>query len=366
MKSLPMKRVLAWMVVLSALYFSTSCGIADYAVVPPIRKVSAASAETLWLITDEHELIKLSGTTGASREVSLATKPEEVFFLNDSEGWVAAQDGWIWSTSDGGENWSKRGTHPELGRGVSDLVFVDNKNGWLVSYFCIFTTNDGGDTWWLIYPDRTGESVKVEGQPSCISPVSSDIAWVGFTNGFVSVTNDRGKTWRIIKLYQEKDLGTEGSRADIGSIYARSEKEVWVGPGSGGVDGLYYSNDAGKTWKQQLTDPVRTNFGRSSISFPSPKSAWLVGIQFIRGPSYKEPTKSAVFRSVDGKSWQRMDDAFLAAPSTQVVFTDELNGWIVGTDHQENRSDVYRTNDGGMSWRKIYELKRPTDHEHGY
>ena len=142
MESLSSKTHLLLIVGLLSVFLASSCGIADYAVVPPIRRSSPAGVETLWLITDQHELIKLSGSTGASREVSLPiTKPEEVFFLNDSEGWIAAQDGWIWSTSDGGENWSKRGTHPELGSGVSDLVFLDSKNGWLVSYFFIFTTN---------------------------------------------------------------------------------------------------------------------------------------------------------------------------------------------------------------------------------
>jgi photosystem II stability/assembly factor-like uncharacterized protein len=365
MKNLPSKTWLLLVATLISVAFSSSC-VRDYGWLPPVRKVSPSGSDTLWLVTDENELIKLSGATGESYTFDVPANPEEVFFLNDSEGWVAAQDGWIWSTSDSGENWIKRGTHPKLGGGVSDLVFVDSENGWLVSYFCIFTTNDGGDTWWLIYPAPSGQSEKVDGQPSCLSAVNAETAWVGFTSGFVSLTKDRGKTWKIIRMYEEKEAGTVRAGADIGSIYATSDKEVWVGPGSAGVDGLYYSNDAGKTWKQQLTDPVRINFGRSSLSFPSPKSAWLVGIQFVRDTSSKEPTQSAIFHSTDAKLWQRMDDSFLTVPSNHVIFTDELNGWITGTSFQDNRTDIYRTTDGGVSWRKVYELKRPKDREHGY
>ncbi len=246
-----------------------------------------------------------------------------------------------------------------MSMGAVDIVFLDDNNGWLVSTFCIFTTADGGDTWLLVFPESGSAKWNPKGQPTSISAVSESAAWLGFTDGEVWNTNDRGKSWQKFDMPLEADPNTIRAGFDVSSIYALNNDQVWVGPGSGGSDGLYHTEDGGKNWKQQLTDPIRTNFCQTSMSFPEPGVGWVSGSEFVSDPSSPKPTEGATFVTMNGRTWKRLNDPSFEIPFQKVIFADSLNGWLIGTDYQENQSYVYRSDDGGNTWRKVFELERP-------
>lgn len=347
------------LVLIFSILFLSSCSLADNgyhltgsepAIIPPIQAIATAGSDTLWVITDRNELIKLSERGKKQLLLDPPMRPELVFFLNEIEGWAYDTNRQVWATMDGGATWTKKGTHPEFGIGAVDLVFSDNRNGWLVLSLGVFVTEDGGDSWTMAYPTEQFSYSTLHAQPTCLTVVNPDVAWLGMTAGTVLLTRDRGKSWeKVLKL---------GS-ADFSSIHATSYREAWVGPGSGGIDGLYYTDDGGKNWSQILTDDVRKNFGRSSLSFPSPDTGWLIGIEFVRDVYSTEPIKGVAFKTTDGKSWEKLRSDIFKLKFDEVEFTDSLNGWMLGFDHRENHSYLYRTNDGGNTWQKDYELKRP-------
>lgn len=337
----------------------SSCNFADSVdqltgsepvIIPPIQSIATAGSDTLWVITDRNELIKLSEGGTKQPLVDPPMRPELVFFLNESEGWAYDANRQVWATINGGVTWTKKGTHPEFGIGAVDLVFKDSRNGWLVLSLGVFVTEDGGESWTTVYPTEEFSYSTLPAQPTCLTVVNPDVAWLGMTAGTVLLTLDRGKSWeKVLKL---------GS-ADLSSIHAASDRESWVGPGSRGIDGLYYTDDGGKNWSQILTDDVRYNFGRSSLSFPSANNGWLIGMEFVRDVYSTEPIKGVAFRTTDGKSWEKLQSDTFKLKFDEVKFTDSLNGWMLGFDERENHSYLYRTNDGGNTWQKVYELKRP-------
>ena len=68
----------------------------------------------------------------------------EVFFINSKTGWIAGQDGLLF-TENGGKTWQHQQASEFQLKGI---YFVNKHRGWTVGdYDRILMTTDGGDTW---------------------------------------------------------------------------------------------------------------------------------------------------------------------------------------------------------------------------
>jgi photosystem II stability/assembly factor-like uncharacterized protein len=69
-----------------------------------------------------------------------------VFFLDDQEGWIAAQNSTVFHTADGGATWTSRSAGIVGGR--EGIHFIDSNEGWAVGNAgTIFHTTNGGLNW---------------------------------------------------------------------------------------------------------------------------------------------------------------------------------------------------------------------------
>ncbi|HYP41684.1 MAG TPA: YCF48-related protein, partial [Chloroflexia bacterium] len=118
----------------------------------------------------------------------------DVFFVNETTGWIVGNQGGISKSTDGGATWSGR----RIGNwGFNNVHFSDPNNGWAGGYFAdLYHTTDGGETWVQQnpqIPDRT----HVLG----VSAISPSVAWIsGYGGGaesrpYVKRTTDGGNTW---------------------------------------------------------------------------------------------------------------------------------------------------------------------------
>ncbi len=78
-----------------------------------------------------------------------------VFFTSSDRGWIAGDEGFLASTTDGGKNWIK---YP-LGttENINEIYFRNDDNGYLVAGRKMFITRDAGRTWQDIRIYQTGE-----------------------------------------------------------------------------------------------------------------------------------------------------------------------------------------------------------------
>jgi photosystem II stability/assembly factor-like uncharacterized protein len=97
-------------------------------------------------------------------ETNIRTSLKSIFFLNEQQGW-GVSFGNIYYTDDGGKNWKERlkveksrAYFPEL----RSICFASKENGWVVGDdHIILHTNNGGKTW--DYQESGLESLNVLG-----------------------------------------------------------------------------------------------------------------------------------------------------------------------------------------------------------
>ena len=213
--------------------------------------ISEDGGET-WIdrkIADEHLLYRIS----------------RIHFFDDLNGIAFNNNRWF--TSDGGYTWEKSNDSFE-NETPSDVCFVNDSLGWIVSGGNIYATDsgylantiDGGRTWQ--YQDSF--TVILSGVDFIDSlkgfAVGADFR---FTTAYLYSTTDRGKNWNI------QGFCGEGSYNDIGFL---DEKHGWILASGGRV---LRTSDGGDTWEVQV-DNLNSSLGKLII-LKEDKVAYIFG-----------------------------------------------------------------------------------------
>ena len=219
-----------------------------------------------------------------------------------------------------------------------------------------------------IGPHRAGRTVGISGVVS-----QPNVFYIGVNNGGVWKTTDYGHTWNPIF-----DAQKTGSVGDV--IVAPSNPNIiYVGSGEGIQrpdlsigDGLYKSTDAGKTWMHLGLNDAQ-QIGGLSVDPINENRIFVAALGHPYGPNKER----GVYRSLDG-----------GKTLEQVLYIDENTGavqvmidpnhpnivfatmWAARQGPWENgawngeASGLYKSTDGGNTWRKI-EKGFPTTKEDG-
>lgn len=203
------------------------------------------------------------------------------------------------------------------------------------------------------------------GRATAISGVPNDIFtyYMGATGGGVWKTTDGGTTWKNIS---DGYFNTTG----IGSIaVAPSDPNIiYVGTGEGPVrgvktshgDGIYKSTDAGATWTHLGMEATR-HISKVFVHPRNPDKVYMAAQGNPWGPNEER----GVYLSEDGgKNWKKIlyvnENSGIADmsvdasnPSIMMVTSWDFNRkpWVVQSGGPGSR--VYKTTDGGLTWREI-------------
>ena len=214
--------------------------------------------------------------------------------------------------------------------------------------------------WRNIGPFRGGRSATVTGVAN-----KANLFYMGTTGGGVWKTTDAGNTWQNISDdYFGGSVGAVTvSESDNNVIYVGMGEKTVRGNVSSG-DGIWKSENAGKTWKHIGLKNSR-HIPRVRIH---PKNADIV-FAAVLGDLYKPTQERGVYKSIDGgENWKR------------VLFSDENSGAIdlvidpnnprilYATTWDVRRtpyslssggkgSAMYKSTDGGETWSNISENK---------
>jgi photosystem II stability/assembly factor-like uncharacterized protein len=213
--------------------------------------------------------------------------------------------------------------------------------------------------WRNIGPHRGGRSVAAVGHPT--DPATF---YFGSTGGGVWQTVNAGITWRNV---------SDGffTSASVGAIaIAPSDPNVlYVGTGEACIrsnvsygDGVYRSDDAGRTWRNVGLAPTR-HIARVRIDPRDPDRVYVAALGHAFGPN---PGRGVYRTSDGGRTWERVlfvsedtgaIDLSMDPFNPRVLYAAMWQGrrrpWRLDSGGPE--SGLFRSVDGGDTWRRLGE-----------
>jgi photosystem II stability/assembly factor-like uncharacterized protein len=219
-----------------------------------------------------------------------------------------------------------------------------------------------GMSYRLIGPFRGGRSLTAAGIPG--DPTTY---YFGATGGGVWKSADGAMTWASV-------FDKEGTSA-IGSLAVSNSNHniVYVGTGEaclrGNIshgDGVYKTLDGGKTWKNVGLKDSRA-IGKLIINPANPDIVFVAALGHPYGPN----TERGIFRTTDGgKTWDKVLYKDENTGGVDVSFDPRNPNIIFAALWQARRtswsmssggagSGIYRSNDGGTTWKHLEEHGLP-------
>ena len=209
-----------------------------------------------------------------------------------------------------------------------------------------------------IGPYRGGRSAAVTGVPS-----QPFVFYYGATGGGVWKTTDGGINWESVSDGSVFGTGSVGAIAVADS----DPNTVYVGMGESPIrgnvshgDGVYKSNDAGKTWKRVGLEDTR-QIPRIRVHPKNPDLVYVAALGHVWGPNEQR----GVFRSKDGgKTWEKILSRGNKAGAIDLIL-DPTNPNIIYAGFWEvyrkpwtlesggPGGGIFKSSDGGDTWNEL-------------
>ncbi|NWG13557.1 MAG: glycosyl hydrolase, partial [Acidobacteria bacterium] len=202
----------------------------------------------------------------------------------------------------------------------------------------------------------------MSGRISCIAvhPEDAQTWYIGVASGGVWKTTNAGITWTPV--FQNEGSYSIGALA----VDRRNPDTVWVGTGEannqrsvGYGDGIYRSDDAGKSWKN-LGLKSSEQIGRIVID---PRDSNVVYVAAY-GPLWAAGGERGLYRTADGgKTWTRILNISENTGISDIALDPFNPDLLLAVAHQRRRhvwtlihggpeSGLHKSTDGGKTWHK--------------
>lgn len=259
-----------------------------------------------------------------------------------------------------------RGIGPALmGGRIADIaVSHTDKSTWYVAVGSggLWKTTNRGTTWEPIFDSQKSYSIGTV----TIDPNNSEVIWVGTGENVsgrhvawgdgVYKSNDGGKTWQQMGLEKSEHIGkisVDPRNSDV--VFVAAEGPLWS---AGGERGLYKTTDGGETWQWVLE--INKNTGVTDIEFDPSNPDILYAAAYQRqrqtwlflagGPN------SGIYKSTDnGDTWHQLKTGLPKGDMGKIgLAVTPANPDIVYATIEANEKEkgFYRSLNKGESWEK--------------
>ena len=194
-----------------------------------------------------------------------------------------------------------------------------------------------------------------------VNPEDPTHFYIGFASGGLWKTTSNGT--EMEPLFQFEESITVG---DI-VIDWKNNETIWLGSGENNSSrssyagtGIYKSTDKGKTWEHLGLEGTH-HISRVILHPDNPDIVWVAAL----GNLYSSNNERGVYKTTDGgKSWKKIlfvsenagiADLVIDPSNPELLYAAswerERKAWdFIGSG---NNSDIYKTTDGGKNWEKI-------------
>ena len=244
----------------------------------------------------------------------------DVFFINDSVGWVSTT-GKVLKTTNAGDTWTAYASGILSTDNLNAVTFSSENIGWAVGPGgIIYKTTDGGVNWSLQTSGTTNDL-------NSVSVVNDSTVWVVGAQGANPVyavilkTTNGGLTWNSINSLVVGDL-------DV--VQFMDENLGWAVGGNL----VMRTVDGGLNWTSTNT-PTQALY---DMHFVSPSKGWAVG-----------QNGTVIVSSDSGSTWT-VQTSNATSRLNGVYFASATEGWIVGSGALGQNPTIRYTNNAGTTW----------------
>ncbi len=243
----------------------------------------------------------------------------------------------LFKSMDGGELWyslaDRDGVLNKLGNVIDIAIDPKNSNNVYVGayqdrYGVMLRSNDAGKHWEEVY--RTArDRYAVFGVE--IDPFDPSLIYMATAEGGLLRSFDFGKTWKMIKWFDDVIIGLK--------VNPQDSRIMYVGTNNRGV---YKTFDRGQNWqKLEKLD-----------EFPEAQSIETLVINQKNPDIIYTGSKQGFLKSVDGGlTWQRLN--IIIPPRSLIVQSIALDKNNSSLIYYAAGNAIYHSQDGGQSW-KMY------------
>ncbi|MDH7512686.1 MAG: hypothetical protein QHH14_07055 [Clostridiales bacterium] len=235
------------------------------------------------------------------------------------------------------------------------IIYVATASGGL------WKTTNNGVTWEPIFDSQTTSTIG----DVTVSPSHPDIVWVGtgepnnrqsssWGDG-VYKSEDGGRTWKNMGLRDSHHIGRiviHPANPDV--VYVAALGHLW-GPNK--ERGLFRTTDGGKTWVNTKFIDENTGFVDVAIDFENPSTLYAAAYQRQRtayGFSGGGPG-SGLYKTTDGgETWVKLTSGLPEGPTGRIgIDVYRRNPNIVYAIIENKNGGVFRSEDKGLTWKKM-------------
>ena len=235
------------------------------------------------------------------------------------------------------------------------IIYVATASGGL------WKTTNNGVTFEPIFDDQTSSTIG----DVAVAPSNPDIVWVGtgepnnrqsssWGNG-VYKSEDGGKTWKNMGLEDTHHIGRiviHPTNPDI--VYVAALGHLW-GPNK--QRGLYKTTDGGKTWVNTKFIDENTGFVDVAMDYENPNTLYAAAYQRCRtayGFNGGGPGSGLYKTTNSGETWVRLASGLPEGNIGRIgVDVYRRNPSIIYAIIEHKNGGIYRTEDKGLTWEKM-------------
>jgi len=212
--------------------------------------------------------------------------------------------------------------------------------------------------WRMIGPFRGGRT-----RAACGVADQPNVFYIGQVDGGVWKSTDYGRTWSPI--FDHEDTQSIGAIA----VAPSNDNVIYVASGEGlhrpdlsVGDGIYRSDDAGRTWVHLgLRDGQQ--IPALAVDPANPNRVFAA----VLGHPYGPNPERGIFRSDDGgKTWKKVlykddrtggSDVVIDPKNPRIVYAalweDTLGPWEDGNQYSGTNGGLFKSTDGGNTWKQL-------------
>lgn len=220
------------------------------------------------------------------------------------------------------------------------VAFWDRERGLIAGRLrrrgIVARTVDGGRTWRVVHRTRRGRTIGVT------AAVGRKVAWARVAvcvscRDRLLRSLDGGRTWTRISKIRLEDVSFIDRNDGWGIRRVTGDRQASIYKMM-----VEATADGGRTW-QPVGRACRRRWTYAAVARVTNQKGWAA----CAGEPATQMQKKVVTRTTDGAStWRRRGDPLWGGHLVGLFFTRRGHGWM-----WTNRDSVFRTRDGGLTWR---------------